>query len=141
MAEEPERGPQPEQGPGRSAESASERLAEQREAAIERFADRRDAAADRVSGAKAVASQRAADARQVATERVADAKEAATERVFDAKEAAAEFIARQKPRFRGRSHEWAFFLFLGLGVTLILAAQGARAQVATGIYAASLVAL
>ena len=121
---------------------------ERRDAAAQRIAERRAAATERVSEARVAATERvsdardsAAEARAAAAERVADAKAAATERVADAKDAAAEFIARTKPRFRGRSHEWAFFLFLGLGVTLFLAADGSEARLAAGIYAASLTAL
>jgi len=42
-----------------------------------------------------------------------------------------------KPRLRGVSHQYAFFVSLGCGVALILAAGGARARLAAGIYAAA----
>ena len=40
-----------------------------------------------------------------------------------------------KPRLRGVSHEYAFFVSLGCGVALILAASDGRARVAAIIYA------
>ncbi len=40
-----------------------------------------------------------------------------------------------KPRLRGVSHQYAFFVSLGCGVGLILAASGGRARVAAAIYA------
>jgi hemolysin III len=46
-----------------------------------------------------------------------------------------------KPRLRGVSHQYAFFLSLGCGVGLILAASGGRARVAAAIYAAAVSAL
>ena len=72
---------------------------------------------------------------------VASARENAADAVASARESAGEAIARVKPRFRGRSHEWAFFLSLGLGIALISAADGARATAAAAIYAVSLSAL
>jgi hemolysin III len=103
---------------------------------------------ERVAGATASASERVADAKATATERVAaasgrvaDARVAASERVADAKAAAEQFIARQKPRLRGVSHEWAFFVSLGAGGALVVAAPTPRATLAVAIYAASLSAL
>ena len=46
-----------------------------------------------------------------------------------------------KPRLRGVSHEWAFFLSLGLGAALIIAAETPQATLAVAIYAVSLSAL
>jgi hemolysin III len=40
-----------------------------------------------------------------------------------------------KPRLRGVSHQYAFFVSLACGVALILAAGGARARIAVTIYA------
>ena len=80
-------------------------------------------------------------ARENAAERVASAREGAAEAVASAKENAAEAIAKVKPRLRGVSHEWAFFLSLGLGAALIVAAEGTRATVAVAIYSVSLSAL
>src|SRR5436190_1563364 len=44
---------------------------------------------------------------------------------------------RLRPRFRGVSHEWAFFVSIGLGAALIISASGARAVVSAAIFAAS----
>src|SRR5271166_1689822 len=46
-----------------------------------------------------------------------------------------------KPRLRGVLHEYGFFVSLGGGVALILAASNGRARVAASIYAVSLSAL
>jgi len=46
-----------------------------------------------------------------------------------------------KPRLRGVSHKYAFFVSLGCGVALILAASDGRARLAATIYAVSLSAL
>jgi hemolysin III len=49
--------------------------------------------------------------------------------------------ATLKPRLRGVSHQWAFFVSLVTGVALVLAAPGGRAAMATTIYAASVAGL
>jgi hemolysin III len=54
---------------------------------------------------------------------------------------ATEAIAAVKPKLRGVSHEWAFFVSLGLGAALIIAADTPVATLAVAIYAASLSAL
>lgn len=46
-----------------------------------------------------------------------------------------------KPRWRGVSHQWAFFVSLALAIVLVLAAPGAKATVAAAIYATSLCGL
>jgi len=56
-------------------------------------------------------------------------------------EAAADAIAAVKPKLRGVSHEWAFFISLGLGAALIIAAKTPEATVAVTVYAVSLSAL
>ena len=58
-----------------------------------------------------------------------------------AKEVASEAIASVKPRLRGVSHEWAFFISLVLGAVLIIAAKTPQATLAVAIYAVSLSAL
>ncbi len=65
----------------------------------------------------------------------------AAEKAESAKEVAAEAIAAVKPRLRGVSHEWAFFVSLGLGAALIVAADTPKATLAVAIYAVSLSAL
>jgi hemolysin III len=101
----------------------------------------RSAASERVSGAKTAASERMSDARAAASERVTDAKASASERMSDAKASAEALIARTKPRLRGVTHEWAFFISLVAGAALILAAPSDHARVAMAIYAFSLSAL
>lgn len=92
---------------------------------------RRDAARGRISDARAGASEHLADARATAADHLADARAAA-----------ADLVARRpKPRLRGVSHQWAFFVSLFLGAGLILLATGAEARLAAGIYALSLSAL
>lgn len=46
-----------------------------------------------------------------------------------------------KPRLRGVSHQWAFFVSLGTGAALVLAAPTGRATLAAAIYATSVAAL
>jgi hemolysin III len=46
-----------------------------------------------------------------------------------------------KPRLRGVSHAYAFFVSLGCGVALILGASDGRARVAASVYAAAVSAL
>ena len=46
-----------------------------------------------------------------------------------------------KPKLRGVSHQYAFFVSLGCGLTLILAASDGRARLAASIYAAAVSAL
>jgi len=58
-----------------------------------------------------------------------------------AREVAGDAIAAVKPKLRGVSHEWAFFLSLGLGAALISAADTPQATLAVAIYAVSLSAL
>jgi hemolysin III len=106
--------------------SPRDRFNEARDAATERMADVRDATAERVADAKAA---------------VVDARDSAAETFADAKAAAAEQIAKVKPRLRGVSHEYAFFVSLVLGVALILIANGGEARLAVAIYAVSLSAL
>src|SRR5262245_5624885 len=85
--------------------------------------------------------ERANAAREAASERASAAREAASDRASAAKEAASDAIAAVKPRLRGVSHEWAFFISLGLGAALILAAETPKATLAVAIYAISLSAL
>ncbi len=125
-----------------------ERFNEARESAAGRMADAREAASERVAGAKAGAVERVADAREAmadaretASERVADARDAAAGKVADARAVAVERIAKVKPRLRGVSHEYAFFVSLVLGAALIVAARGTEARLAIAVYAVSLSAL
>jgi Predicted membrane protein, hemolysin III homolog len=74
-------------------------------------------------------------------ERATAARDAVEERATAAKEAAADAIASVKPKLRGVSHEWAFFVSLFLGAGLIIAAKTPKATLAVAIYAVSLSAL
>ena len=85
--------------------------------------------------------ERLDSARDAATERAGNARDAMGETATAAREAAADAMAAVKPRLRGVSHEWAFFISLGLGVALIVAADTPRATLAVAIYAVSLSAL
>jgi hemolysin III len=109
-----------------------------RERAQKRVTDAKTVASERVTEAKAAATERVTEARAAATERVTEARAAATERVTEAKAAAGEFIAIAKPRLRGVSHEWAFFISLIAGGALIAAAPSGHARIAMAIYAFSL---
>jgi hemolysin III len=84
---------------------------------------------------------RANAAREAMGDRATAAKEAVGERATAAKEATAEAIAAVKPKLRGVTHEWAFFLSLGFGAALIVLAEGTEATLAVAIYAVSLSAL
>ena len=85
--------------------------------------------------------ERATAAKEAMGDRANAAKEAVGERATAAKEATADAIAAVKPKLRGVSHEWAFFLSLGFGVALIILAKTPKATLAVGIYAISLSAL
>jgi hemolysin III len=78
-------------------------------------------------------------------DRVGDAVAEATERMGDAADrmgdAVAEAAARVKPRLRGVTHFWAFFVALGAGAALVLTAPTGKATLAAAIYAGSLSAL
>jgi hemolysin III len=85
--------------------------------------------------------ERAGAAREAVGERATAARVAAKGAATDAIDAASDAIASVKPKLRGVSHEWAFFLSLGLGTALIIAAKTPKATLAVAIYAVSLSAL
>jgi hemolysin III len=74
-------------------------------------------------------------------ERAREARDKAVDAVASARENAADAIEKVKPKLRGVSHEWAFFVSLVAGAILVAAADGTRATVAVAIYAGSLSAL
>jgi hemolysin III len=74
-------------------------------------------------------------------ERASAAKDAVGEKATAAREATAEAIAAVKPKLRGSSHKWAFFVSLVLGAALIIVAKTPKATLAVAIYAVSLSAL
>jgi hemolysin III len=75
------------------------------------------------------------------TEMAKKARKQAAARAESAREVAGDAIAAIKPRLRGVSHQWAFFVSLLGGAALILAAKTPEATLAVAIYAASLSAL
>jgi hemolysin III len=96
----------------------------------------RDAAGAAAGAAANAAGAGLGGARKEAERQFANARETAS--------LAAAGVAHklsQKPRLRGVSHQWAFFLSLGAGIALILAAHGTRELIAVSIYAFSLSAL
>ncbi|MFT3866226.1 MAG: hemolysin III family protein [Solirubrobacterales bacterium] len=125
----------------RGAESMGERARDAREAVNERARDAREAMNERAVAARDAATGRAREARVAVNEAARDARDAATERAVAAKEATAEAIAAVKPKLRGVSHEWAFFVSLVFGAALIFFASTPKATLAVAIYAISLSAL
>jgi hemolysin III len=95
------------------------------EAAGERFGNARAEAGERLEAAR-VAAGRSLSAAQRHAQAAAEA-------------AASAF--NQKPRLRGVSHQWAFFVSLAAGAALVLLANGSKATIAAAIYAFSLSAL
>jgi hemolysin III len=112
------------------AESMGERANAAKQAMNERARDAKDAA-----------GERAFAARDAVNEAARDAREAVNERAHAAREATAEAIAAVKPKLRGVSHEWAFFVSLVLGAALVFFAKTPKATFAVAIYAVSLSAL
>ncbi|MFN8160118.1 MAG: hemolysin III family protein [Solirubrobacterales bacterium] len=125
----------------RGAGRAGERLSGARDAATERAGAAREAMGERAGAAREAMGERALAAREAVGERAVAAREAAAEGAIAAREAAAGAIAAVKPRLRGVSHEWAFFVSLLLGAGLIVAASTPTATLAVAIYAVSLSAL
>jgi len=78
---------------------------------------------------------------EAAAGRANAARDAAVDTATAAKDAAKDAVAAVKPRLRGVSHEWAFFVSLVLGAGLIIYADTPRATFAVAIYAVSLSAL
>jgi hemolysin III len=107
-------------------------------AELRRGADRMG---ERAGAARDAMGDRASAAKEAMGERATAAKEAVGERASAAKEATAEAIALVKPKLRGVSHKWAFFVSLVLGAALILLADTPKATFAVAVYAVSLSAL
>jgi hemolysin III len=97
--------------------------------------------ADRATMARENTVEMASAARENAVERAGVAKDAVVEKAGAIRESAAETIKAVKPKFRGVSHEWAFFVSLGLGVSMLLLADTPRKLFAVSIYTLSLCAL
>lgn len=101
----------------------------------------RDSAVERAGLARDAAVEKAGVAREAAVEMATGARDAAVEKATAVKESAAESIKAIKPKFRGVSHEWAFFLSLGLGISLLMLADTPKKSLAVAIYSISLCAL
>jgi hemolysin III len=108
---------------------------------VDQFRKGAERMGERAGAARDAMGERASATRDAMGERADAAKEAMGERVDAAKDAAADAIAAVKPRLRGVSHEWAFFVSLVLGVGLIIAADTPKETLALAIYAVSLSAL
>ncbi|HXB17176.1 MAG TPA: hemolysin III family protein [Solirubrobacteraceae bacterium] len=52
-----------------------------------------------------------------------------------------DIVAKIKPRLRGVSHEYAFFVSIALGIALVAAAPDGRARLAASVYAVAVTAL
>jgi hemolysin III len=110
---------------------------------------RPDAGSDPIGAAREAAEtagERFGQARVEAGERLEAARGAAgrsmsAARAHAASAAEAAVGAIQKPRLRGVSHKWAFFVSLLAGAVLTLSAGDSKATAAAGIYAFSLSAL
>jgi hemolysin III len=101
---------------------------------------------DAARDAAEAAGERFDDARHAAGERIGEARDAAERQFEAARDSYAEAavgLAQKlpKPRWRGVSHQWAFFVSLVAGAVLVIAAQGGREVLAVSVYAFSLSAL
>ena len=101
----------------------------------------KDSTISRAAIARDSAVEKAGVARDAAVEKAGAARDAAVGKAVAVKESASESLKAIKPKFRGVSHEWAFFLSLGLGIALLVLADTPTEYVAVGIYAISLCAL
>ena len=72
---------------------------------------------------------------------VDDARIAVSDAASDAATTVGEVAAKVKPRLRGVSHFWAFFVALAAGAVLVATAPDGRATLAAAIYAGSLATL
>ena len=112
-----------------------------RDAALDRATAARDNAREKAALARENAVEMAANARDATVEKAGIARDATVEKASAIKDSAAEKFNAVKPKFRGVSHEWAFFLSLGLGISLLIIADTPRKLLAVGIYTLSLCAL
>jgi hemolysin III len=126
-------------GPGDIDRTPAESTA--RERAVELAHTARDGAVERASHARDAARDRAALAREAAADTATAFRESASETATAIRESASDTLRKVKPKFRGVSHEWAFFASLGLGVSLIVIADTPEKLLAAAIYAVSLSAL
>jgi hemolysin III len=110
---------------------------------VDEARDKRDGI-DAIGAARGAAGGALGAARGAAGEGLGAARDAAGKRVTEAKRRAASAAALasqalgEKPRLRGVSHQWAFFVSLGAGTALVLLAPAGEATVAAAIYALTL---
>ncbi|HTU15306.1 MAG TPA: hemolysin III family protein [Solirubrobacterales bacterium] len=121
--------------------AALERATNARDNALEKATQARENAVEMASHAREVTVDRATAAKDATVERAGIARDATVEKATAIKDATAEKIKAVKPKFRGVSHEWSFFLCLGLGISLLVIADTPRKLLAVGIYSVSLCAL
>jgi len=121
--------------------AARERATAARDHAFEKATHARESAVEMASSARDATVERAAAAKEATVERAGIARDATVERAAAIKDSATEKIKAVKPKFRGVSHEWSFFLCLGLGISLLMIADTPRKLLAVGIYSISLCAL
>lgn len=121
--------------------AARQRAALARENALGRATHARESAVEMASHAREATVERATAARDATVERAGMARDATVEAAAAIKDSATEKIKAVKPKFRGVSHEWSFFLCLGLGVSLLMIADTPRKLLAVGIYSLTLCAL
>ncbi|MGB0121134.1 MAG: hemolysin III family protein [Solirubrobacterales bacterium] len=129
------------QGDSKDGRGRNEDTGRRRDAAVEKAAAARTNAIGKASQARENAVEMATTAREATVERAGIARDATVERATALKDATAEKIKLVKPKFRGVSHEWSFFLCLGLGLALLMIADTPRKMLAAGIYAITLCAL
>ncbi|MFM8519549.1 MAG: hemolysin III family protein [Solirubrobacterales bacterium] len=87
------------------------------------------------------AAEKAEQVREAAADTAVALRDSATDTASALRETASDTLRKVKPKFRGVSHEWAFFVSLGLGVSLIVFADTPMKLLAAAIYAVSLSAL
>jgi hemolysin III len=121
--------------------AAMERATAARHNAYEKASHARESAVEMASHARHATADMASHARDATVERAGIARDATVEKATAIKDSATEKIRAVKPKFRGVSHEWTFFLCLGLGVSLLAIADTPRKLLAVGIYSICLCAL
>ncbi len=121
--------------------SRKEEAGRKRDTAMDKATTARDNAFEKANQARENAVEMATAARDGAVERAGNARDATVEKATAIKDSASETIKAAKPKFRGVTHEWAFFLSLGLGISLLVIADTPRKLLAVGIYTITLCAL
>lgn len=134
-------GGQDNEGAATKREAARERASAARDNALGKASQARENAVEMATAARVGAVEKATAAKQGAVEKAGNARDATVEKAAAIKDSATEKINKVKPKFRGVSHEWSFFLSLGLGISLLVIADTPRKLLAVSIYTVSLCAL